>query len=78
VKRSFGQIVTIAFGTLAKLVESTRHMRAPGTRLLAWKGKRETIDAEIAECNKTFRKWQVEKFEVPGLDAERHMCVFQV
>jgi 16S rRNA (guanine527-N7)-methyltransferase len=78
VKRSFGQIVTIAYGTLAKLVESTRDMRAPGTRLLAWKGKRETIDAEIAECKKAFRNWQVEKFQVPGLEAERHVCVLQV
>lgn len=78
IKRSFGQIVTIAYGTLAKLIEATADMRAPGTRLLAWKGRRETIDTEIAECKKTFRKWQVEKFQVPGLEAERHLCVFQL
>jgi 16S rRNA (guanine527-N7)-methyltransferase len=78
IERSFGQVVTIAYGTLAKLVEATDHMRAPGTRLLAWKGRRETIDAEIAECRKPFRRWQVEKFTVPEMEGERHLCILQV
>jgi 16S rRNA (guanine527-N7)-methyltransferase len=78
VKRSFGQIVSIAYGTLAKLVQATGHMRAPGTRIVAWKGRMETIEQEIKECRKPFRRWKVERFEVPGLDAERHICVLQV
>lgn len=78
VRRSYGQVVTIAYGTLAKLVEATEHMRAPGTRLIAWKGRRETIDTEIAGCKKAFKGWQVEKFEVPQMEGERHLCVLQV
>jgi 16S rRNA (guanine527-N7)-methyltransferase len=78
IKRSFGQIISIAYGTLAKLLQATAHMRAPGTRVLAWKGRIEAVQTEIAECRKGQRNWNVEPFEVPGLDAERHICVLQV
>jgi len=78
IERSFGQVVSIAYGSLARLIEATSGMRAPGTRLLAWKGRRETIDQEIGECPRSFRRWTVERFEVPGLDAARHLCVLQV
>ena len=78
ISRSFGQIVSIAYGTLAKLVQATSHMRAPGTRILAWKGRMATIEQEINECRKPFKRWKVEAFKVPELDAERHICVLQI
>ena len=78
VHRQFGQVVSIAYGTLAKLVQATDDMRAPGTRIIAWKGRKDTVDAEIPECRKPFRKWKVEPFSVPGLEAERHICILQV
>ncbi|MCB9894010.1 MAG: 16S rRNA (guanine(527)-N(7))-methyltransferase RsmG [Planctomycetes bacterium] len=78
IRRSFGQIVSIAYGTLEKLVEATTHMRAPGSRILAWKGRAESVEKEIAECTGRFRKWKVEPFDVPELEAERHMCILQV
>ncbi|MBZ0136707.1 MAG: 16S rRNA (guanine(527)-N(7))-methyltransferase RsmG [Planctomycetes bacterium] len=77
-KRSFGQIVSIAYGTLAKLVQATSHMRAPGTRIIAWKGRMATVEQEINECRKPFKRWKVEKFDVPELDAERHICVLEL
>lgn len=78
ISRSFGQIVSIAYGTLAKLLQATANMRAPGTRIVAWKGRMATVEQEIKECRKPFRRWKVEPFEVPGLDAERHICVLQL
>lgn len=78
IKRSFGQIISIAYGTLAKLVQSTSNMRAPGTRIIAWKGRMATVEQEINECRKPFKRWKVEAFTVPELDAERHICVLQV
>jgi 16S rRNA (guanine527-N7)-methyltransferase len=77
-KRSFGQIVSIAYGTLAKLLQATSNMRAPGTRVLAYKGRTATIEQEIKECRDPFKRWKVEPFSVPELDAERHICVYQV
>ena len=78
IKRAFGQIISIAYGTLAKLVQTTAHMRAPGTRIIAWKGRMATIEQEIEACRKPFKRWKVEAFDVPELDAERHVCVLQV
>lgn len=78
IKRSFGQIISIAYGTLAKLLQATANMRAPGTRVLAWKGRLEAVKTEVAECRKGQRNWRVEAFKVPGLDAERHICILQV
>ena len=68
----------IAYGTLDKLVQATTHMRAPGSRILAWKGRLESVQAEIEACTGRFRKWKVEPFEVPELDAQRHLCILQV
>jgi 16S rRNA (guanine527-N7)-methyltransferase len=78
IHRSYGQIVSIAYGTLAKLLEVTAHMRAPGTRVLAWKGRLETVKEEISECRKGHRNWKVEAFAVPHQEAERHLCLLQV
>ena len=78
IRRSFGQVISIAYGTLDKLVQATTHMRAPGSRILAWKGRLESVQAEIEACTGRFRKWKVEPFEVPELDAQRHLCILQV
>lgn len=78
IKRSFGQIVSIAYGTLAKLIQATSHMRAPGTRIVAWKGRMATVKQEIDECRKPFKRWRVEPFNVHELDAERHVCLLQI
>lgn len=78
IHRSYGQIVSIAYGTLAKLLEVTTNMRAPGTRVLAWKGRLETVKEEISECRKGHRNWKVEPFTVPHQDAQRHLCLLQV
>ncbi|MBX3461173.1 MAG: 16S rRNA (guanine(527)-N(7))-methyltransferase RsmG [Planctomycetes bacterium] len=76
VTRKFVQIVSSAYGSLEKLLSGTSRMRAPGCRLLAWKGRRETIDAEIAACLPAQREWAVVPFAVPGLpDTQRHLCI---
>jgi 16S rRNA (guanine527-N7)-methyltransferase len=81
VREEFSQIVLCGFGTLARLLEVTRGCSGRGTRWLAWKGKRETVDVEIVERGAAGGPgaarvaWEIQAFSVPGLDAERHMCI---
>jgi 16S rRNA (guanine527-N7)-methyltransferase len=81
----FTQALASGFGTLAKFAQVTQRAMPKNSRLLAWKGKREVIDAELAELGgKTDSRgifltrgieWQIIPFAVPHLDAERHLCI---
>lgn len=81
VREPFAQIVSSAFGSLDKLIAVTARMRpsrasGQGCRTLAWKGRREVIDNEIAACKARDRQWQVIPFAVPGMpETQRHLCI---
>lgn len=77
VTEAFEQVVSIAYGSLAKLVRSTAGMREPGSRVLAWKGRIERIETELKELPARMRNWRIEPFDVPGLDAQRHLCIHE-
>lgn len=74
----FQQIVSVAFAPLEKLLRTTKRCRAGIAKIYAWKGTRETIDKELAECAASDRSlWQIKPFTVPGLhDVQRHMCIY--
>ncbi len=76
-RKPVAQVVSSAFGTLAKLLGATVAMRRPGARTLAWKGRQEVIDGEIAACAPRDRQWQVIPFAVPGMTegTQRHLCI---
>jgi 16S rRNA (guanine527-N7)-methyltransferase len=75
-KGSFRQILSSAFGTLEKLIGATAGIRAPGCRTLAWKGRREVVDQEIASCKPRDQAWDVFPFAVPHMpDTQRHLCI---
>lgn len=67
----FAQIVSRAFSELARFVELTRPLLAPGGRLLAMKGRLD--QNELAEISPERAKLHVHPLTVPGLDAERHL-----
>jgi 16S rRNA (guanine527-N7)-methyltransferase len=76
VREPFEQILSSAFGTLEKLLAVTARMRAKGCRTLAWKGRREVIEQEIAQCKPRERNWHVIPFSVPQMQAvQRHVCI---
>ncbi len=68
------QILCAGFGTLGKLLQVTRFCRSEQCRVVAWKGKLETAEAEAADAGWGFG-WEMHRFEVPGLEAERHICI---
>jgi 16S rRNA (guanine527-N7)-methyltransferase len=75
-KGSFRQMFSSAFGTLEKLLGATASIRASGCRTLAWKGRREVIDQEIAACKPRDQGWEVVPFAVPHMpDTQRHLCI---
>jgi 16S rRNA (guanine527-N7)-methyltransferase len=80
VRQPFAQVVSSALGTLARVITLTGGMRAPGCRLLVYKGRREVIDSEISQCPPGMRGWRVEAFEVPCLEkgAARHLCILEL
>jgi len=72
----FDTIIARAVGTLAQLTALARPLARPGTRLLAYKGKRP--EAELAELAGMEGEWElleVRALKVPGLDAERCLVV---
>ena len=68
-EQPFDTILARAVGSLADLAQLARPLSRPGTRLLAYKGRRP--DAELASLPAGWQLVGVRAVQIPGLDAER-------
>ncbi len=64
-----------AFGTLRQILTIGGHLLRPGGRLLAMKGQ--PPQAELADLPAGWRHVATHPLRVPGLDAERCLCVVE-
>jgi 16S rRNA (guanine527-N7)-methyltransferase len=71
--RPFDSIVARAVGSLTELARLARPLSRPGTRLLAYKGRRP--EAELAALPAGWELAGVRTLRVPGLDAERCLVI---
>ena len=69
----FDTVTARALASLQQLAEWSDHLCAPGARLLAMKGKRP--ESELAESLPGFDMEAVNRVQVPGSDAERHLIL---
>ena len=68
-QQPFDTILARAVGSLAELAQLAQPLARPGTRLLAYKGRRP--DAELASLPAGWQLVGVRAVQIPGLDAER-------
>ena len=68
-EQPFDTILARAVGSLAELAQLAQPLARPGTRLLAYKGRRP--DAELASLPAGWQLAGVRAVQIPGLDAER-------
>jgi len=68
-EQPFDTILARAVGSLAELAQLAQPLARPGTRLLAYKGRRP--DAELAALPAGWQLAGVRAVQIPGLDAER-------
>ena len=68
-EQPFDTILARAVGSLAELAQLAQPLARPGTRLLAYKGRRP--DAELAALPAGWQIAGVRAVQIPGLDAER-------
>jgi 16S rRNA (guanine527-N7)-methyltransferase len=73
--QGFDVVVSRAFADLADFVTQSRHLAAPGGRLLAMKGVYPF--EEIARVPATHRVAQVVELAVPSLEAKRHLVLLE-
>lgn len=71
----FDAVVSRAFAELSDFVVQSRHLAAPGGRLLAMKGVYPF--EEIARVPATHRVAQVVELAVPSLEAKRHLVFME-
>lgn len=69
-------IISRAFSNLAGFVETSRHLAAGDTLLLAMKGKYPA--SELEDLPDWTRVHSVEKLHVPGLQEDRHLVIMSV
>lgn len=69
-------IISRAFSNLAVFVETSRHLAARDTLLLAMKGKYPAT--ELADLPDWTEVRSVEKLQVPGLQEDRHLVIMSV
>jgi 16S rRNA (guanine527-N7)-methyltransferase len=75
-EQPFDTILARAVGSLAELAQLAQPLARPGTRLLAYKGRRP--DAELAALPAGWQLADVRAVQIPGLDAERCLVTLQV
>ena len=73
--QGFDVVVSRAFADLADFVTQSRHLAAPGGRLLAMKGVYPF--EEIARVPATHRVAQVVELAIPSLEAKRHLVLLE-
>ena len=71
----FDTVIARAFAAIPDMLESSRHLCAPGGAVLAMKGV--FPQEEIAGVGAGFTVTEVRELRVPGLDAARHVVVLQ-
>jgi 16S rRNA (guanine527-N7)-methyltransferase len=71
----FDSLIARAVATIPDMLDSCRHLCAPGSRVLAMKGV--FPQEELAALDRTFRVREVAALAVPGLDAARHLVVLE-
>jgi 16S rRNA (guanine527-N7)-methyltransferase len=69
-------IISRAFSDLAAFARAARHLATAPTRLLAMKGR--YPDSELDEVPDWVQVESVQKLEVPGLQADRHLVIMTV
>jgi 16S rRNA (guanine527-N7)-methyltransferase len=71
----FDTIVTRAFAPLPVTLERIERLAAPGTRLIALKGR--YPHAELAQLPARWSLQRVRRVSLPGSDAQRHLVLLQ-
>ncbi len=74
-KPLFDGIVSRAFASIGKGIQSAGHLCAPGGKMCFMKGRIST--EELREVRKPFNLQQCERLHVPGCAAERHLIELQ-
>jgi 16S rRNA (guanine527-N7)-methyltransferase len=69
--QSFDMVISRAVASLRELHSQTSHLLAPGGRMLFMKGA--LADNEIKQLTSLHEELHVERLQVPGLKAERHL-----
>jgi 16S rRNA (guanine527-N7)-methyltransferase len=69
-----------AYATIAQLLDTSRHLAQPSTRIAAMKAKRIVIEDELTEAKEKlqlsgFTHRYIEPLNVPTLDGERHLVM---
>ncbi len=78
-KERFPVAVFRAFSPLdAPLLKVLKKLLTPQGFTVAYKGRREVLETEVTQVNRQLDQLQIVKLEVPFLDEERHVVVFQV
>lgn len=70
---AYACIVSRAFSSLGDFAAACRHLAAPGTRLLAMKGRFPASELDALPTG--FELESVEKLRVPGLQEDRHLVI---
>lgn len=73
--QGFSTVISRAFTSLHEMASLSRHCLEPGGYMLAMKGQ--YPQAELDELGSDIEILSIERLEVPGLSAERHLVIMR-
>lgn len=75
-QRQIAIVTCRAFASIPDIISLSRHLIAPGTTLLAMKGR--YPDEEIARLPSGFEVAATQRLKIPGNDSERHLVAVKM
>ncbi len=72
-EKKFDVITSRAFAELKDFVEWSGHLLEEGGQMIALKGQAEVSDKELAALPEGWAREKIQRLQVPGLGAERHL-----
>jgi 16S rRNA (guanine527-N7)-methyltransferase len=75
--RSFPLVTFRAFRPLSRALAEVAAIVAPGGAVAAYAGRKQALDEELAQLPAGYRLRNIRRLEVPFLDAERHIVIFE-
>ena len=73
--QGFDVVIARALSETGRFAEATRHLLAPGGRLVAMKAA--NPERELAQLPSSVRLDRIERLAVPGVEGERHLVIME-
>lgn len=77
IDKNYDIITMRAFASLSDCLKTLSEKLRDNGRIMAYKGKMETVEQELTEINSKHYSWKITKIKPPDVDGQRHIVILK-